>query len=66
MKVVYRKTIFEKVIEARREAVVLRKEIEKVILNKDEQVELKVFQRQNYVKYDLDCTTILGIPVEFE
>lgn len=66
MKVIYKKSIFEKVNEARREAAVLGKEIEKIILNKDEQTELRVFQYQNYIKADINYKTILGIPVEFE
>lgn len=66
MKVIYKKSIFEKVSDARHTAILLGKEIEKIVLNKDEQVELAVWQHKNCHKSVIEYKTILGIPVEFE
>lgn len=63
MKVIYKKNILEKVNEARHEAAVLGKTIEKIILNRDEKRELGGMVSN---PFSLGATTLLGIPVEFE
>lgn len=66
MKVIYKKSVFEKAIEAVNAAAKDGKIIEKFVLDKNEQVEMRVFHATNYMSPFVKWQTIYGIPVEFE